>query len=204
MSLRGTSNALANLHGGRVLHHVAFPIGRVLAYAPFFSFRDDAIRRAGRGHSAVDDSTQCDVKLPYAAPNTCGRRCETHAKRPNRGKALLNANLRAPADDELLAGIADKYKPDQEIRVVQWYPGHIAKAEAALKEQLKSVVRIEAVHHLPSRSIDHRSSDSFRLTRLRSIASQDMVLEVRDGRIPMSTRHPSIPKWVGNKPGSWS
>ena len=29
---------------------------------------------------------------------------------------------------------------------------------------------------------------------------QDMVLEVRDGRIPMSTRHPSIPKWVGNKP----
>lgn len=78
--------------------------------------------------------------------DTHARRCETlvpHAKRPNRGKALLNANLRAPADDELLAGIADKYKPDQEIRVVQWYPGHIAKAEAALKEQLKSVVRIE-------------------------------------------------------------
>jgi len=39
--------------------------GRVLAYAPlFFSFRDDAIRRAGRGRSAVDDSTQCDVKTP--------------------------------------------------------------------------------------------------------------------------------------------
>jgi len=51
--------------------------------------------------------------------------------------------------------------------MVQWYPGHIAKAEQELKEQLKAV---------------------------------DMVLEVRDGRIPMSTRHPQIPQWVGNKP----
>jgi ribosome biogenesis GTPase A len=50
---------------------------------------------------------------------------------------------------------------------VQWYPGHIAKAERNLREQLKAV---------------------------------DMVLEVRDGRCPMSTRHPLIPEWVGSKP----
>jgi ribosome biogenesis GTPase A len=51
--------------------------------------------------------------------------------------------------------------------MVQWYPGHIAKAERALKEQLRAV---------------------------------DLVVEVRDGRIPMSTRHPQIPDWVGGKP----
>ena len=138
---------------------------------------------------------RCSRPVHNSLPQTTTR---LYAKRPNRGKALLNGNLRAPSDDALLTDIADKLKPDQEIRMVQvrvrtrdysflrsrswshapsraplphptpqWYPGHIAKAEAALKEQLKSV---------------------------------DMVLEVRDGRIPMSTRHPSIPKWVGGKP----
>ena len=50
---------------------------------------------------------------------------------------------------------------------MQWYPGHIAKAERDLREQLKAV---------------------------------DLVLEVRDGRCPMSTRHPQIPEWVGSRP----
>lgn len=49
---------------------------------------------------------------------------------------------------------------------IQWYPGHIAKAEKALTEQLKKV---------------------------------DVVLEVRDARIPLATAHPQVPKWVGNK-----
>ena len=92
----------------------------------------------------------------------------THAaKRPNRGKALLQRKVRAPEDDPLLKEIEQKINPVEAVRMVQWYPGHIAKAEQELKEQLKAV---------------------------------DMVLEVRDGRIPMSTRHPSIPSWVGNKP----
>lgn len=42
---------------------------------------------------------------------------------------------------------------------MQWYPGHIAKAERQLKEQLKLV---------------------------------DVVLEVRDARIPMATAHPEV------------
>ncbi len=50
---------------------------------------------------------------------------------------------------------------------MQWYPGHIARAERQLKEQLKRV---------------------------------DVVMEVRDARIPLSTRHPQIPDWVGSKP----
>jgi ribosome biogenesis GTPase A len=49
---------------------------------------------------------------------------------------------------------------------IQWYPGHIAKAEKALREQLKLV---------------------------------DVVLEVRDARIPLATQHPQIAQWVSNK-----
>lgn len=49
---------------------------------------------------------------------------------------------------------------------IQWYPGHIAKAEKALAEQLKLV---------------------------------DVVLEVRDARIPLATHHPQMTQWIGNK-----
>ncbi len=49
---------------------------------------------------------------------------------------------------------------------IQWYPGHIAKAEKALKEQLKRV---------------------------------DVVLEVRDARIPLATHHPHLSQWIGSK-----
>ncbi len=49
---------------------------------------------------------------------------------------------------------------------IQWYPGHIAKAEKALLEQLKRV---------------------------------DVVLEVRDARIPLATHHPQVDQWVGSK-----
>jgi len=50
---------------------------------------------------------------------------------------------------------------------IQWYPGHIAKAERALVDQLSRV---------------------------------DVVLEVRDARIPLATRHPKVDTWVGDKP----
>ena len=49
---------------------------------------------------------------------------------------------------------------------IQWYPGHIAKAERSLKEQLKRV---------------------------------DVVLEVRDARIPVATHHPQVDGWIGDK-----
>ncbi|MGI8933226.1 ribosome biogenesis GTPase YlqF [Leptolyngbya sp. BC1307] len=49
---------------------------------------------------------------------------------------------------------------------IQWYPGHIAKAEKALQEQLKRV---------------------------------DVVLEVRDARIPLATLHPDLESWLGSK-----
>jgi ribosome biogenesis GTPase A len=52
------------------------------------------------------------------------------------------------------------------MALIQWYPGHIAKAEKALKEQLKLV---------------------------------DVVLEVRDARIPRSSANPRIPEWTQGK-----
>lgn len=54
-----------------------------------------------------------------------------------------------------------------QTHVVQWYPGHIARAERLLKEQLGMV---------------------------------DLVLEIRDARIPASTTHPSLEQWRCSKP----
>ena len=49
---------------------------------------------------------------------------------------------------------------------IQWYPGHIAKAEKALQEALAKV---------------------------------DLVIEVRDARIPLSTGHPRLQRWISGK-----
>ncbi|PHT80452.1 DAR GTPase 3, chloroplastic [Capsicum annuum] len=58
------------------------------------------------------------------------------------------------------------YRWTKTLRPVQWYPGHIAKTEKELKEQLKLM---------------------------------DVVIEVRDARIPMSTSHPQMDSWLGNR-----
>jgi ribosome biogenesis GTPase A len=50
---------------------------------------------------------------------------------------------------------------------IQWYPGHIAKAERTLKDSLRLV---------------------------------DVVIEVRDCRIPIATAHPEVSNWVGSRP----
>ncbi len=53
-----------------------------------------------------------------------------------------------------------------DIPKIQWYPGHIAKAEKKLSEIIKRV---------------------------------DLVIEVRDARIPLSTGHPHLNQWIKNK-----
>ncbi len=53
-----------------------------------------------------------------------------------------------------------------DIPKIQWYPGHIAKAEQKLSEVINRV---------------------------------DLVIEVRDARIPLSTGHPHLNKWIKNK-----
>ena len=53
-----------------------------------------------------------------------------------------------------------------EIPKIQWYPGHIAKAEKKLSEVINRV---------------------------------DLIIEVRDARIPLSTGHPHLNQWINNK-----
>jgi len=49
---------------------------------------------------------------------------------------------------------------------IQWYPGHIAKAEKQLSKNLEKV---------------------------------DLVIEVRDARIPLATSHPHLERWIKGK-----
>ncbi len=49
---------------------------------------------------------------------------------------------------------------------IQWYPGHIAKAERALRAALAKV---------------------------------DLVIEVRDARVPLATGHPRLQRWIGSR-----
>jgi len=53
-----------------------------------------------------------------------------------------------------------------EIPRIQWYPGHIAKAEKKLTQIINRV---------------------------------DLIVEVRDSRIPLSTGHPHLNQWIQNK-----
>lgn len=61
---------------------------------------------------------------------------------------------------------ADLHHWSRALRPVQWYPGHIAKTEKELKNQLKLM---------------------------------DVVIEVRDARIPLATGHPMMDLWLGNR-----
>ncbi len=74
---------------------------------------------------------------------------------------------KTPRPDPDLAKLAQLERGVVATPLIQWYPGHIAKAEKALKEQLSRV---------------------------------DVVLEVRDARIPLASFHPQIPAWIGHKP----
>jgi ribosome biogenesis GTPase A len=56
--------------------------------------------------------------------------------------------------------------PSPGAPAIQWYPGHIAKAEKALSNQLEKV---------------------------------DLVIEVRDARIPLATGHPRLQRWIQGK-----
>jgi len=53
------------------------------------------------------------------------------------------------------------------MAIIQWYPGHMAKAKREIKEKLNVV---------------------------------DVVIELRDARIPLSSKNPMVDEIVGNKP----
>ncbi|XP_010691879.1 DAR GTPase 3, chloroplastic isoform X2 [Beta vulgaris subsp. vulgaris] len=87
----------------------------------------------------------------------------TSQYRNGNGSSILDSRR---VEDDWFDLETDLYQWIKTLRPVQWYPGHIAKTERELKEQLKLM---------------------------------DVVVEVRDARIPMSTSHPQMDLWIGNR-----
>lgn len=102
--------------------------------------------------------------LPSIAPwNATRYACKMQTVQVVRGAASVDTTKnKQEASWEALD--SDVNYLTRSARLVQWYPGHIAKAERSLKEQLKLM---------------------------------DVVIEVRDARIPMATAHPEIDEWMG-------
>lgn len=84
---------------------------------------------------------------PFAPPAGCGRRS---------APAVMAAPLVSRSSHDVTAG-----RPP-----IEWYPGHIAKAERLMTEVLSMV---------------------------------DVVVELRDARIPDSTAHPMLASWIGSR-----
>ncbi|MFM7313446.1 MAG: ribosome biogenesis GTPase YlqF [Cyanobium sp.] len=72
----------------------------------------------------------------------------------------------APGEAETAGGPEERVVLSAAAPAIQWYPGHIAKAEKALGAQLEKV---------------------------------DLVIEVRDARIPLATGHPRLARWIRGK-----
>jgi ribosome biogenesis GTPase A len=97
---------------------------------------------------------------------------------------------------------------------VQWYPGHIAKAERRLREQLSMVdvvleVRDARCSHSLQALPSHNPPQQVLRDALSGIQNRiSMVAALTSTchaccyacRIPQSTTHPSVPKWCGAKP----
>uniref|UniRef100_A0A7S1J3E9 CP-type G domain-containing protein n=1 Tax=Eutreptiella gymnastica TaxID=73025 RepID=A0A7S1J3E9_9EUGL len=68
---------------------------------------------------------------------------------------------------ERMEGIdAQSSARENNVSMIHWFPGHVAKAEKSLKAQMAAV---------------------------------DVVLEVRDARIPLASSHPRLEKWMEGK-----
>ena len=80
--------------------------------------------------------------------------------------ALSEASAAVPSSPLLCEALAADTDVSAGRPPIQWYPGHIAKAERLMSEVLSMV---------------------------------DVVVELRDSRVPHSTTHPSLPGWIGSR-----
>lgn len=117
-----------------------------------FSYRVSSLI-SRQSHLTHQHLLRCDFSVPTDLKQGLSRSDTSVAARRPKGKELYKA-------EDLEEGGAGP-------QAINWYPGHIAKAERELSDYLKRV---------------------------------DVVIEVRDARIPFSTTHPSVPAWVGKKP----
>ena len=116
----------------------------------------------GGGKQPAGSSNWSNSNGKYATPNDhrVSQRLNNH-NYTGRGSKQIGSGFSSSSSSESTLSLVNM------AQVIQWYPGHIAKAERELSEYLKKV---------------------------------DVVIEVRDARIPQSTTHPLVSKWVGKKP----
>ncbi|MFM7269868.1 MAG: ribosome biogenesis GTPase YlqF [Cyanobium sp.] len=105
----------------------------------------------------TDPGPSADARDPTAAQHPA----EASAADPRSGATPVAAGLAAQPRLRAAATLSAA------APAIQWYPGHIAKAEKALSDNLARV---------------------------------DLVIEVRDARIPLATGHPHLGRWIGSKP----
>ncbi|KAH9570987.1 hypothetical protein CY35_02G070100 [Sphagnum magellanicum] len=103
---------------------------------------------------------------PSKRPNSPRKAGLRAAASLQKNGGTISALLDTRSDEEWDTLGSDIAYLTRSARLVQWYPGHIAKAERLLKEQLKLM---------------------------------DVVIEVRDARIPIATTHPEIDTWIGDR-----
>jgi ribosome biogenesis GTP-binding protein YlqF len=96
---------------------------------------------------------------------SCGFASLLIASRP--APRLADCRCCAPQTPQLLQDrLTASFDVSEGRPLIQWYPGHIAKAERLMTEVLSMV---------------------------------DVVVELRDSRVPISTTHPSLPSWIGSR-----
>ena len=82
------------------------------------------------------------------------------------GEPTSDGPLGSPAPPSSTARLNTAAQLSSAAPAIQWYPGHIAKAEKSLTDNLAKV---------------------------------DLVIEVRDARIPLATSHPRLQRWIKGK-----
>ena len=82
------------------------------------------------------------------------------------GELTADGPLGSPAPPSSTARLNTAAQLSSAAPAIQWYPGHIAKAEKSLTDNLAKV---------------------------------DLVIEVRDARIPLATSHPRLQRWIKGK-----
>ncbi len=82
------------------------------------------------------------------------------------GEPTSDGPLGSPAPPSSTARLNTAAQLSSAAPAIQWYPGHIAKAEKSLTDNLAKV---------------------------------DLVIEVRDARIPLATGHPRLQRWIKGK-----
>lgn len=165
-SSRSNNNPKIRSDGNTFSRH-SYPSNNRVGYREYTSLSSLYLSPITKDRLFTLISSSCETKSTpiinhritalHSTPNQPTRQSTPyHSSTPSSTTSTITNNNDAP---NTLSG----YKAPQ----VNWYPGHIAKAERNLAETLKSA---------------------------------DVLVEVRDARIPKATSHPKVREWIAGKP----